>query len=244
MLGGQFLAQSGFARIQPGTTLRRVELLAGAVLERPPGRKYVSELRFAELSPPPPLPKAATLARWREGLPPGFQVALRVPSACWEPGAGALRAGPELDAGIEWLTTAADALEATVVVVSTGAKVTTGARDRKRLRDFFERIPRREDRLIVWRATGLWEPEAVAAMADALSVVGAIDPIDDPVPEMDVVYAHLLAEGLRRSFSHAQLGDVVDTLERSRAARAFVSIESAQSFREARLLQALSEGRR
>jgi hypothetical protein len=53
----------------------------------------------------------------------------------------------------------------------------------------------------------------------------------------------LTAEGFRRSFSHAQLLEVLDKLRRSDASRAFVSIESPHSFREASLLQALSEGR-
>jgi hypothetical protein len=121
--------------------------------------------------------------------------------------------------------------------------VTTGARDRERLREYFARVPRAEGRLIVWKPSGLWEPETVQIMASALSVVGGFDALDDPAPNAEVVYASLLAEGARRSFSHAQLLEVLHRLETSSAARAFVTIESGQSFREARLLQALSEGR-
>jgi hypothetical protein len=80
-------------------------------------------------------------------------------------------------------------------------------------------------------------------MARGLSVLGGIDAIGDPVPRVEVVYATLLAEGLRRSFSHAQLLDVCDKLQGAAASRAYVTIESPQSFREASLLQALSEGR-
>ncbi len=243
MLDGQFRAESVFARNPAGTTLSRVELLAGALVERPPGRKYVSELRFAELALQSPLPKPATLVKWRKTLPEGFHVALRAPTSCWKPPAGALRPGRELDAGLQWLAEAADALEAAVVVVATDATVTTGARDRDRLRDFFARMPRADDRLIMWRPSGLWEPETAGTMAATLAVTGAVDPVDHPVPRSDVVYAHLLAEGLRRSFSHAQLSEVLDALVGSGAARAYVSIESPQSFAEARLLQALFEGR-
>jgi hypothetical protein len=130
-----------------------------------------------------------------------------------------------------------------VVVVSTSAAVTTGARDRERLREYFARIPQTEGRLIVWQPRGLWEPATRQTMASSLSVVGAFDAVDDPVPDTDVVYASLLAEGLRRSFSHAQLLEVLDKLQSSTASRAFVTIASGQSFQEARLLQALSEGR-
>ena len=95
----------------------------------------------------------------------------------------------------------------------------------------------------MWWPTGLWEPETVQAMASVLSVVGGFDAIDDPAPSSDVLYTSLLAEGFRRSFSHALLLEVLDKLQSSGASRAYITIESGQSFREARLLQALSEGR-
>jgi len=236
-----------------------MELLAGALLERPPGPKYTSELRFAELAPQMPLPKPGTLAKWRQKLPDGFELALRAPDPCWQSPGGPLRPSRELDAGLGWLSGAADALQASMIVVSTSAAVTTGARDRERLREYFgripragdrerlreyfDRIPRAEGRLIVWRPTGLWEPETVQTMANTLSLVGGFDAVDDPAPHADVLYTSLLAEGLRRSFSHALLLDVLDKLQSSGASRAYVTIESGQSFREARLLQALSEGR-
>jgi hypothetical protein len=220
-----------------------MELLAGALLERPPGPKYTSELRFAELALKPPLPKPGTLAKWRQNLPDGFELGLRAPDECWQSPEGPLRPSGELDSGLAWLSGAADALRASVIVIVTNAAVTTGARDRERLREYFARVPRAEGRLIVWKPSGLWEPETVQIMASALSVVGGFDALDDPAPNAEVVYASLLAEGARRSFSHAQLLEVLHRLETSSAARAFVTIESGQSFREARLLQALSEGR-
>jgi uncharacterized protein YecE (DUF72 family) len=220
-----------------------MKLLAGALLERPPGPKYTSELRFAELGPQAPLPKPGTLAKWRQKLPDGFEVALRAPDACWKSPGGPLRPSDELEAGIRWLSEAADALEASIVVISTGAEVTTGARDRERLRAYFARIPQADGRLVVWKSAGLWEPEATQVMARSLGVVGGFDGVDDPVPDTDVVYASLPAAGLRRSFSQAQLLEVLGKLEHSSASRAFVTVESGQSFREARLLQALSEGR-
>jgi len=220
-----------------------MDLLAGALLERPPGPKYVSALRYAELAPIAPLPKPTTLARWRRELAPGFQLGLRAPEACWRSPDGPFRPSDELERGLSWLAEALDALEASVVVVATGAAVTTGARDRERLREYFARVPRAEGRVVVWRPAGLWEQELVQGMADSLSVVGGFDAIDDPAPRADILYASLRAEGLRRSFPHAQLLEVLDKLERSGASRAFVSIESDQSFREAKLLQSLSEGR-
>jgi uncharacterized protein YecE (DUF72 family) len=219
-----------------------MELFAGALLERPPGPKYTSGLRFAELAPQAPLPKPGTLAKWRKQLPDGFELGLRAPDACWKSPAGPLRPSRELDEGLGWLSEAAEALQASMIVVATGPAVTTGARDRERLREYFGRIPRAEGRHIVWKPAGLWEPESVQNMARTLCVLGGFDAVDDPAPGEDVLYTSLLAEGLRRSFSHALLLEVLDKLQSSGASRAFVTIESGQSFREARLLQTVSEG--
>ena len=80
-------------------------------------------------------------------------------------------------------------------------------------------------------------------MAKTLAVISGFDALEDPVPRGELVYGSLLAEGLRRTFSHAQLLDVLDKLEGSGAARAFITVDSPQSFREAQLLQTLAEGR-
>ena len=208
-------------------------------MERPPGPKYTSVLRFAEIAPAPPLPKPATLARWRSAMPEDFRVALRAPVTSWKSPSGPLRTGSDLDAGLQWLGEAADALRAELLVVATGPEVTTGQRDRDRLMEYFARVPRAEGRLLVWRATGLWEPKPLQKMSESMSVVGGFDPVDDPAPGGTCLYACLEAEGLRRSFSHAQLMDVADKIRVTSAERAFVTISSPRSFREAVLLQSL-----
>lgn len=220
-----------------------MQLLAGASLERPPGRKYTAELSFAELALKAPLPRPGTLGKWRKDLPEGFEIGLLAPDSAWNPAEGPLRPGPALDQGLAWLSEASEALGASILVVATGATVTTGARDRDRLREYFSRLPRPDGLAIVWRPTGLWEPEAVQSMAKSMSVIGGFDAVDDPAPSGDIICGSLRAEGLRRSFSHAQLLDVLDNLRASDASRAYVTVDSPQSFREARLLQALYEGR-
>jgi len=220
-----------------------MQLLAGALLERPPGPKYTAELGFAELAPQNPLPKPGTLAKWRKGLPEGFELGLRAPEMTWNPPDGPLRPGTALDEGVSWLSEASEAMGASILVVATGATVTTGARDRDRLRAYFDRLPRRDSLTIVWRPAGLWEADSVQSVARSLGVTGGFDAIEDPVPKGDVVYGSLRAEGLRRSFSHAQLLEVIDNLQASDASRGYVTVDSPQSFREARLLQALYEGR-
>ncbi|MEM7437177.1 MAG: DUF72 domain-containing protein [Myxococcota bacterium] len=218
-----------------------MEVLAGAALERPPGAKYTGTLKYAEIAPGTPLPKPSTLARWRKALPEGFELGLRAPRSCWDSPAGPLRPSSDLDRGLSWLQAAMKAIEPSTLVVSTGATVTTGARDRERLRHYFSNLPSPDATRVVWRATGLWEPEAVQAAAKSMGVIAGFDGIDDPVPAGDTLYASLTAEGLRRSFSHAQLLEVLDKLAGSRAKRAFVVIDSAQSVREAQLLQTLAE---
>ena len=219
-----------------------MELYIGASLERPPGPKYASELPFVELSLQHPLPKPGTLTKWRAGLPDDFQLALRVPDPVWKNAAGPLREGETLRSGLDWLAKASESLGASLLVLNTGASITTGARDRDRLRRFIDRLPRREETEIVWRAGGLWEFEAVQSLASSLGVIGAFDPIDDPAPEGDVIYGALVAEGLRRSFSHALLLEVIDGLFACEAKRAYLTIDSPQSFREARLLRSILEG--
>jgi len=219
-----------------------MQILAGALLARPPGPKYTAELGFAELAPQNPLPRPGTLAQWRDRVPEGFELGLRAPDPAWNTSDGPLRAGAALDEGVSWLSEASEAVGASILVVATGATVTTGARDRDRLRAYFERLPRREGLTIVWRPSGLWEADSVQAMSRSLGVTGGFDAVDDPVPRSGVVYGSLLAEGLRRSFSHAQLIEVVDKLRVSEAKRAYVTVDSPQSFREARLLHTLYEG--
>ena len=232
---------ASFARPCPPTNLCRMQLLAGALLERPPGPKYTAELGFAELSLAAPLPKARTLEKWRAELPADFELALRVPTSCWHGSAGPLREGDELDAGLSWLSTALGLLRPSLVVLATTSEVTTGARDRDRLRHYVARLPRLDGTRIAWRPSGLWEPESVRRLAASLGVLPGFDPIDDPTPDGDVVYGSLFAEGLRRSFSHAALLDVVDNISVSAARAAYITIDSPQAFREARLLQSLVE---
>ena len=219
-----------------------MQLFAGALLERPPGPKYTEALGFAELALTGPLPKPHTLTKWRSSLPEGFRLALRVPRTCWSTSSGPLRPGDELDAGLSWLSDAVDALAPELLVLATSSDVTTGARDRQRLRDFIARLPRPDGTTIAWRASGLWEPDAVERLARGLDVLPGFDPVDDPAPAGSILYGSLVAEGLRRSFSHALLLDVIDSVASSSAEVAYVTIDSSQSFREAKLLQTLAEG--
>lgn len=216
-----------------------MDLLAGPVLERPPGQRPGSAFRYAELAPRPPLPKATTLQRWRSCFAAETSLGLRLPEACWLGDRGPLR--PD-ERAIGWVEEAIATLRPATVVLRTGSRVTTGARDRQRLRAYVSALPDLGEARLVWRATGLWEPDVLQSMAKSLGVIGGIDGIDDPVPATDVVYVALEAEGLRRSFSKSVLSEISNALTRAPVREAFVAIESNQSIREAASLQALFEG--
>ncbi len=217
-----------------------MNLLAGSVLDRRPGPKYTRNLRFAELRFQDPLPRVATLGRWRDDLPDDFSIALRAPRQAWNSEAGALRFDSSLESGLAWLIEAADRLRAALIVVETGHELTPGQRSRDRLQAYFERFTRREDQTLVWSPTGLWEPETVQRVAQLNGVLGAIDALDAPVPPGEIVYGTMVARGARRSFSHQDLDTVAHRLAQSGVPNAFVVIDSNRSFQEASLLQTIA----
>ena len=84
--------------------------LAGAQVERPPGKKYASALRFAEIRPPLPVPRAGTLQRWREGLADDFELALEAPMGAFRGDLGELRIDEGVKERVVWLREALGAL--------------------------------------------------------------------------------------------------------------------------------------
>lgn len=216
-------------------------LHAGALLERAPGPKYVEVLQFAELAPRAPVPKASTLASWRDKLPEGFELALVAPRPAVASSKGPMQIDEDLEAGISWLVEAADALRARAIVVVTESELTTGQRDRDRLKAYFDRIPR-EGRMIVWSAGGLWEPDEAQRFARRLGVTCAYDPLEDEAPDEEILYARLKAVGGRKSFPEGALMDVYERVIATGAAEAYVALESPRSFKEAAKLQQIASG--
>jgi uncharacterized protein YecE (DUF72 family) len=216
---------------------------AGAQLERAPGPRYVARLHFAEIILRAPLPRAATLGRWRTALPEGFALALVAPKTSVVSAKGPLRFDESLEAGFAWLCAAADALAARFVVIPTPASLTTGQRDRDLLAAYVERLrAHAPERTIVWSPTGLWEPETAQAFAARLGIVCAFDPLESPAPSVPVAYARLEAIGGRQRFGDPILRDLADILDASEAGDIYLAIASPQSFQQAtRLAQITSE---
>jgi uncharacterized protein YecE (DUF72 family) len=217
-------------------------LLAGCVLDRPPGAKYCKKLRFAELDLRDPLPRAGTLRKWRDGLPEGFEIALRAPRQALESAAGPLRPSPERDWALRWTLEAADALAASWVLLATPPGLTPGARSRELLQELARSLPRTEGRDWVWSYSGAWEAEQAERVAAELGFVCAFDPLEAERPPGDRVYARLRALGHRRSFSEASLQDAIDTIGPERTVRGVISLDSERAFQHATRLQSLIDG--
>ncbi len=207
-------------------------LYAGALLDRPPGPKYVAALPFAELTFPGALPKTTTLQRWRESMPEGFECSLVAPKASFWSEKGPLREGRDLDEGVTWLTAAREAMDAHLVVPTTSA-LTTSSRDRARLEAFFGRLELPEGRHLIWSPGGLWEAELAHPFAAELDVICAYDPLQDDPPEGEIAYARLAAIGGRRRFGEELLLEALDALTITGSETAYVAIDSPRAVSEA-----------
>lgn len=215
-------------------------LHVGALLDRAPGRKYSAALRFAELSLRAPVPRPGTLASMRAELPADFVIALRAPRNAVVSARGPLRIDAELEAGIKWLSAAADALKAKIVVIHTPSELTPGARSRDLLRDYVALLPKVEGRHYVWAAQGAWEPELAQRVCEDLGLVRAFDPLETTGSPGAIAYATLRALGHRAGFSYSSLSDaLVRTLEPG-PTEAFISVDAERAFDIAKRLKTLA----
>lgn len=215
------------------------EILAGANVERPPGKKYLKALPFAELVFTTGYPKIGSLTRWRESAPE-LEVAVVAPHGARKGKDGFYRFDADLSERFEWLMDAARALRAHLVI-PTGAELSTSKRDRERFRAYVGRV-REEitDHQVVWAPGGIWEDEIAHPFAADLGVLCAFDPLEDAAPAGDVAYARVRAVGARQRLSEGVLFDLVDRLLEAEYQRAYVALESPRSFQEATRLAALA----
>lgn len=211
------------------------EVFAGCLLERLPSARALARLRFFEYAPRPPLPSLATLARIRKQATAWPQIALVAPRSMWATPRGAMRPGPELDAGIDWLTRASDILSSFAIVLSTQAELSTGARDQDLLAGFIERL-RPTGRTVVVAPRGLWEPEHGVPFASRHGAVYAFDPLEHDAPEGELLYARIRPMGARPRLTDGHLTQVAERIVNGGAERVFISIESEQCGREAKRL--------
>src|SRR5690606_7369207 len=141
-----------------------------------------------------------------------------------------------------WLCEAADALRVRSLVIPTAADLTPGQRDRDRLSAFFARIPRPDDRTLVWDPKGLWEREDIEDIAEREGILAAFDPLEDEAPPGDVLYARLRTVGARNRITGGMLTEALARLIDAAPDEAFVAIQSERSFKEAVTLAAIAAG--
>ena len=214
---------------------------AGALLERPPGSKYLEALRFCELAFAGPTPKAGTLRKWAAELPADLTLGFVVPTAARRSEKGPLRFDDGMRAAFDATAEAADALRARFVVLPTGSELTTGQRDRDLVAGWVEQWPAREGQTLVWHPSGLWDRELAVPFARKLGVIWGFDPFQSAPPPGEVLYARARAVGQRQRFSETLIIDLVESLLASGADDAYVAIESERSFREARRLAEIAD---
>jgi hypothetical protein len=214
------------------------DLFAGCVLARLPSARALASARFIEFAPRSPLPTYGTLARIRKQASGWPALSLVAPRDTWSTPRGALRSGPELDAGVEWLTRVSDILSAFAIVLATGAELTTGERDRELLANFCERL-RPTGRTLVLAPRGLWEPEHAIPFAAQLGAVYGFDALEHDAPAGTVAYARVRPMGARPRLTEGHLAQIAERLANSGAERAYVSLESEQCVREVKRLTRL-----
>ena len=198
---------------------------------------YAKRFDFLEVHMPArgqPAPTVATLRRWRKQVPPHFDFSVVV-----GPAASELKAGADLDRDLESAMTAADALQARCMLVTTPPSVTPAPIWRDRLAKVAERLAR-DATVLAWEPRGLWETDDARRVAQKLGVVLVVDPLRDPVPEGLVSYTRLRALGETRSFGATALERVVAAVGARRDA--YVVIETTSALAECKLLRRLAQG--
>jgi hypothetical protein len=212
------------------------DVLAGCLLERLPNPRALAAARFFEFAPRLPLPTLATLARIRKQATNDWpQIALVAPRSTWTTPRGPMRPGPELDAGIDWLTRVSDILSTFAIVLATGAELTTGSRDRDLLAAFVERL-RPTGKTLVISPRGLWEPEHAVPFAAQIGAVYGFDPLEHDAPEGELVYARVRPMGARPRLTDGHLAQIAERIVDAGSERAYISIESEQCIRETKRL--------
>jgi hypothetical protein len=211
------------------------DVLAGCLLDRLPNPRALAAARFFEYAPRLPLPTLATLSRIRKQATAWPQLALVAPRSMWTTPRGPMRAGPELDAGLDWLTRVSDILSAFAIVLATGAELSTGARDRDLLASFVERL-KPTGRTIVVAPRGLWEPEHAVPFAAQIGALYGFDPLEHDAPDGDIVYARVRPMGARPRLTDGHLAQIAERITNAECTSAYVAIESEQCVRETKRL--------
>jgi uncharacterized protein YecE (DUF72 family) len=176
-------------------------------------------------------PSAATLRRWRKGVPPRFEFVV-----VGGPNLGKLKPGEAFEAELAAMLATAKTLESRLLVVSTPPDVTPGKLSRDRFAKLLERLPR-DASTVVWEPSGLWELDDAALQAKKWGVVLSVDPARDVMPPGPVAFGRLRALGGTRAYSTAALDKIARAIGERRDA--YVVIETKGALKEGKTLRQL-----
>ena len=156
-------------------------------------------------------PRLATLQRWRQAAPPGFEFTLKA----WqlithEPGSptyrrlavpiapskraryGRFRGTDEVSEAWQATLAAARALEATAIVFQCPASFAPTAAHRRNLRTFFRASEDEAKGLqLCWEPRGEWDRKTVLALCDDLGLARVVDPFAAEPPPTGLRYFRL-----------------------------------------------------
>ncbi len=210
-----------------------MKLFAGASLDRPPGPKYTAALPFAELRFRSPVPKVATLRKWRGTAPEGLATTFIVPHGAMVSPAGAFRGGEAEEEAKRWIIDGATAIDARFVLMRTPASLSPGQRDRDRFEAFVDALREGGVRDVAWQPRGAWDDVQANRFAERIGVVRAYDPLEDEAPDGPIRYGRLETVGARSRITPGILHDAWANLIDVEAEEVYLAIESDRSFRDA-----------
>ncbi len=206
----------------------------GVSTERPPGPGYKDKLTFVELAPTPPLPRSATLQRWREANPE-LATSLAVPKH-FLAGSGRFLSSSDLDETATWICESAEAISARVTVLCTGPEFTPTARNKERFLALCGKV-RQPERRIAWQAGGLWEADETRDLALRHDIIPVSDPLDAKL-EGTVAYGRVRAVGSRIRISEGMLSEIQGQLEGT-TGEVYLAFQAVRAYRLAAQLRAM-----
>jgi uncharacterized protein YecE (DUF72 family) len=188
----------------------------------------VLEVQQTFYDPPP----AATIRRWREQSPPGFEFTMKAWQVITHRGtsrtykrmkrpftdaqraeAGAFALNSTTRAAYELTMECARLLRATAVLFQCPASFRPTEENVANMRRFFGEVPRREGVRFLWEPRGeAWSDDVVAALCRELDLIHAVDPFVRPSLTPAVTYWRL--HGIGNHYHHYTDDELASLLAR------------------------------
>ena len=221
-----------------------------------PRRFPVLEVQQTFYQPPAP----ATMARWRAGMPPGFEFTIKAwqlithtaNSSTYRRLKRVLTEGERLDAGAfqdsdivqeGWATTlaCARALDATAILFQCPASFRPTDANVRNLRGFFARMRRPQNVRLLWEPRGPWPEDLLRTICADLDLVHVVDPFVTRTVTSGLTYYRLHGTtGARHVYSDAELQTLAALVPAS--GETYVMFNNMPRVEDARRFEALIAG--